>query len=375
MLKVSELKDEGAGYVKGAFKAATGFEPTVEAIKTATDPMYTTASGYGSDWVGTAYSNEIWALVRAENQVVSKIPSVVIPDGYSSQTFPLEYTDPTWYKVSEPTAIGTLEPDSTIATSYAGTANKNMTLAKMGARVLYTNELTESSLIGIAPQLKAQLAASGAERMEHIVIDGDTATSSNINDIGGTTYSGVATTLFLFTNGFRDCALTTSTQYRAGGSLTIEDYMETLKMLGTNGIGGSDPSKCAFIVDPNVHFKNMTIPEVMTRDVYSAATIENGFLTRAYGVQIIPSWNMHYSSAYRKCNSAGKVDQTTPANNAYGGILGVRWDQWKLGYMRRMTMEVTRIARADAYEIVALARWGLAARDTVASSYTYGLTI
>jgi hypothetical protein len=84
---------------------------------------------------------------------------------------------------------------------------------------------------------------------------------------------------------------------------------------------------------------------------------------------------MHYSSAYRKCNSAGKVDQTTPANNAYGGILGVRWDQWKLGYMRRMTMEVTRIARADAYEIVALARWGLAARDTVASSYTYGLTI
>ena len=72
---------------------------------------------------------------------------------------------------------------------------------------------------------------------------------------------------------------------------------------------------------------------------------------------------------------AGKVDQTTPANNTTGSILGVRWDQWKLAYKRRMTMEVTRIANADSWEIVALSRWGLAYRDVEASAISYNLTV
>jgi 2'-5' RNA ligase len=377
-LKVARIENDKvsgdtAGYAKSALKARLGSELTDEAIKAATDPNYV-YTAIGTEWVGTAYSNQIWEAIRAVAKIVARIPSDVIPDGYSSETVPIESSDPTWYKVPEVSAAdGTMKvPAATVTASQVATANKNITVAKMGARDMYSGELTEDSLIAFAPQLRKQLEISGAEMMEYIVIDGDTATSSNINDIGGTTYSGAATSLFLLTNGFRKSALvTTTTQSRsAGGSFAAEDFLLTGKLLGANGLGMSDPTKCAFIVDPNVWFATPQLPEAKDKN-QNVFVVEGGFVTRAYLIEVIPSWFMHKNSASRKANTAGKVDQDTAGNNAYGGIVGVRWDQWKLKYKRRMSMEVTRFANSDSWEIVALTRWGLGQRDTVASAETY----
>lgn len=390
-LRVAELKDnnteesrKGVEYVKNAFKAASDgrIEATKEsveaAIKAATDPMYTGGSGIGSDWVGTAYSQQIWNAIRAENRVASRIPSDVIPDGYSSKTWPLESTDMTWYKVAEATASdSTLKvPAATVAASQIATGSKNITVAKIGARGIYTGELTEDSLLQFSPQLRVQLEMSGQEIVESLFIDGDVETSANknINDIAGTP---AATDYFLAFDGFRKLALVTNTanSRSAAGALLIEDYIETLKLMGTAGLSGSDPSKVAFIVDGNVHYANMKILEVKTKDVNSAATVENGFLRRAYGVEIIPSWQMHRGSTVRKANTSGKIDLDTVGNNTTGSILAVRFDQWKQAYKRRMTIETTRIANADAYEIVALARLGLAYRDTEAAAISYNVGV
>lgn len=390
-LRIAELKDnnttesrKGVEYIKNAFKAASEgrIEATKEsveaAIKAATDPMYTGGSGIGSDWVGTAYSQQIWNAIRGENQVASRIPSDVIPDGYSSKTWPLESTDMTWYKVAEATASdATLKvPAATVTASQIATGSKNITVAKIGARGIYTGELTEDSLISFAPQLRAQLEVSGMEIVESLFIDGDVETSANknINDIAGTP---AATDYFLAFDGFRKLALVTNTANArsAGGALSIEDYIDTLKLMGTAGLAGSDPSKVAFIVDGNVHYANMKIVEAKTRDVNSAATVENGFLRRAYGFEIIPSWQMHRAAADRKAQTDGKIDVDTTTDNTTGSILAVRFDQWKQAYKRRMTIETTRIANADAYEIVALARLGLAYRDNEASAITYNVGV
>src|SRR5258706_2437098 len=160
----NEENRKAVAYVKGEFKAKTrtGIEPTKEgveaAIKAATDPMYTGGSGVGSDWVGTAYSTEIWRVIRAENRVAANLPTEVIPDGYSSKTWPLESTDVTWYKVAEATTSdSTLKiPAATVTASQIATLNKNITVGKLGARALYTGELTEDSLIPFAPQLRLQ---------------------------------------------------------------------------------------------------------------------------------------------------------------------------------------------------------------------------
>jgi hypothetical protein len=217
---------------------------------------------------------------------------------------------------------------------------------------------------------------SGQELMEAFVInaDSETGATTNINDIGGTP---AGTEWFMLGNGFRKLALVTNTanSRSAGGALAIEDYLETMRLMGTAGIAAGDPSKIFFVVDPNVHYANMSLPEVKTRDVFSAATIESGFLKGAYGVQILPSWQFHRGATGLKANTSGKVDLDTQGNNTTGAILCVRPDQWKLAYKRRMTIELTRFANSDSYEIVALARFGLGYRDTEAAAITYNVGI
>ena len=387
-LRVAELKDnnteedrKNVAYVKGSFKAATNIDATMDAVekavKAATDPMYTGASPM-SDWVGTAYSTAIWNVIRAENRVAANVPADVIPDGYSSKTWPLESTDMTWYKVAEASASdGTLKvPAATVTASQIATGSKNIPVSKIGARTLYTGEATEDSLIGFAPQLRAQLEISGQEVVESLFIDGDTelSASKNINAIDTTP---AATAYYLSFDGFRKLALvTTSANSRsAGGSLSIDDFLATMQLMGTAGLAGTDPSKVGFIVDGNTYYAMARLPEVKTKDVNTAATVENGFVSRVYGVSVLPSWQMHRASAKRMANSAGKIDADTDSNNTLGAILCVRWDQWKQAYKRRMTIETTRIANADSWEIVALARLGLAYRDGEASAITYNVGV
>jgi hypothetical protein len=300
---------------------------------------------------------------------------VVIPDGYASEYFSIEGADPNWYKVPEVIgADSTMKtPPATVVASQMGTATKQITVGKMGARAMYSGELTEDSIIAYVPELRKQLEISGAEMMEYVCVDGDIATSSNINDIGGTTYSGAATSLFLLANGFRKSPLVTTVanSRSAGGSLSENDFIETMWMLGTAGIGAFDLAKCAFIIDPNVYKKSLMLSTLKTKDVWTQATMESGVLTKLWGYQVIPSYNMTRMSPARKSNTAGKVDMDTPTNNLYGSILGIRWDQWRLAYKRRMTMETTRFANSDSWEIVALTRWGLGQRDTEASAITY----
>jgi hypothetical protein len=373
-------------YTKNAFKARFNLVPSKDnkdaAMKAATDPMYSTGSTIGSDWVGSAYSPELWRVIRANANIASRVPEQIVPDGYSNITIPLQSTDPTFYKVAEVTAAdSTMKvPAGTVTASQAATASKNITLGKLGARVMYSGEMVEDSLIPFVSELRMQIQAKGAEVLESLIIDGDTETSNakNVSDIGGTP---AATEYYIIADGFRKLALVTNTanSRSASGGLLATDYIDTLKLLGTAGLAGANPNAVAFIIDPNVHYANMKLPEVVTRDVFGAATIENGFVTRMYGIPVIASWQMHYTSTAagyeRKANTAGKVDQDTTTNNTTGSILAVRFDQWKQAYKRRMTMETTRFAESDSWQIVALARWGLGYRDTEASAISYNVGV
>jgi hypothetical protein len=173
-------------------------------------------------------------------------------------------------------------------------------------------------------------------------------------------------------NGFRRSPLVTTTanSRSAGGSLDVTDYLETVKLMGTGGVNGFDRSKVGFIVDVPTHYKTSTLPEVLTRDVFVSPTLEGGILNGLFGYSINASGQMCKNGGNNLSESTGYCDETT-ADNAYGSILAVRWDQWKFGWRRRMTLESTRIANADSTEIVAMLRCGLIQRDTEASAITY----
>lgn len=289
----------------------------------------------------------------------------------------MEYSDPTWYKVSEVTATHAtnLTPLPTVTSSKVGTDSKTLTVAKMGCRVLYSGELAEDSLIAVAPQIMRQIEISGAEKMEIVVIDGDTDTTAttNINDIVGTP---AGTEVFLLANGFRKLALITNTaNMRSGGTLDGSDLIATLQLLGTGGINALALDKVAFIPDINVYWKLLQLAEVKTQDVFSMATIEKGELTKFYNRKVIPSAFMHSQAADRKATTAGCIDVDVTTNNSTGALLAVRWDQWAFAWKRRLRTEVVRDAFSDSFAIVAFARFGLGYRDTDASAITYNITL
>ncbi len=360
------VRDKGSAAVWGAMKMA--------GLK-ADEINRSTLASYGDEWIGILYSRQLWESIRAECWVLNALEpySDQVPDGFESDIVPLESTDPTWYKVSQAADDSSGRPDVTITSSKVTTAQKAITLAKMGCRVEYTGDLQEDSLINFAANAMRQMKQAGLEQFEHAIIDGDTetASSTNINSIGGAIS---ATATYMLVNGFRKLALVTNTaNSRSGGALGDDDFLETVKLMGTVGIN-ADISKCQFILDYPTYWKALQLANVKTKDVWNNATLESGQLRGIWGYPLKPSAFMHYKSAVRMANTAGKVDQTVVANNVCGSILAVRWDQWRLKWKRRMTLETDRWPESDTNQIVAMVRWGLGYRDTEAAAVTYGIT-
>ena len=136
------------------------------------------------------------------------------------------------------------------------------------------------------------------------------------------------------------------------------------------GKNAADKQAVSFLVDMWTHWKSLELAEVKTRDVFVAPTVENGMLTNVYGYNVITTPNMHRANQDAtyglKANASGKVDLDTAANNTTGSILAVRWDQWRLGYKRRMAFEIDRDAISDSTVIVVTMRVGMINRDNEA---------
>jgi hypothetical protein len=341
-----------------------------------------TLASYGDEWVGITYSTQLWDAVRTEANILSRIPSIEVPQGSESINIPLSSTPPTFYKVAQASAQDTNtlgKVTYTVTSSKMGTADQDLTVGKIGARSIFTGELSEDSVVPWMPELMRQFQLEAAHVLDSLCIDGDTATgaSTNINDIAGTPGG---TESWIVANGFRKLALVTNTaNSRSAGALTATDYLETLKLMGIAGKNADNQQSTSFIIDPHTHWKSLELTEVKTRDVFSMPTLENGRLTGIWGYEVLHSYDMHrpaVGSGYElKANTSGKIDQDTDANNTTGSILAVRWDQWRFGWKRRATIETQRVPQADATDVVMLMRVGLIYRDTEASAISYGVTV
>jgi hypothetical protein len=368
------LGDQGRAALK-----AVGIDPNAVlngAVK-ANELNHSTQASFGDDWVGVEYSNRLWEQIRFGTFVLDKMPSVEVPQGAESIVISLESGDPTWYKVAQTTAEDSTDkrPVASVPSSKMGTANKTLTVAKIGARTQFSGELVEDSIIPWVAQLRQQMAVSGAQMLEHIIIDGDTeaGNAANVNDIDGTP---AATDLFLTLDGFRKSALvtTTSNSRSASGSLTDTDYLATVKLMGTGGLNAMDKEKVEFIVDVNTYWKSLELASLKTRDVFTAATLENGDLASIWGYKVRRSGFMHFESAKRMAETTGKIDQTD-SDNTTGAILAVRYDQFLFGYKRRFQIKLQEMIDSDSTQIVAFARVGMVQRDTEGVAITYNVGV
>ena len=375
-----EGKQPEYGAAKATLRQAQARVHGGQAVK-ANELNYSTYSSYGDEWIGVTYSNALWDKIRLATPVVGRIPTVTVPQGSESVVIPLLGASPTFYKVAQATAqdANPGRTTATYTTGKLGTSSQTLTVGKLGAAVNWSSELDEDSFIPWVQELRRDLTAEAAEVLEHIVIDGDTVTTAttNINDIGGTP---AGTEAFLLFNGFRKLALVTNTaNSRSAGTLAVDDYLETLKLMGLGGRNAVDKAAVSFITDMHTNWSSLVLAELKTTDVNSQATVENGQLTRIWGREVITSANMHRANQDAtyglKANTSGKIDLDTASNNTTGSILAVRWDQWRFGYKRMMNFEIQREPLSDSTLIVVNMRVGMVYRDTDASAISYNVTL
>jgi HK97 family phage major capsid protein len=377
VVKLSEDTSEGGQMGAQALKMMGAPLPEGGALK-ANELMRNDYTNYGDEWVGVVYSTMLWERIRHRANVLNRIRQVEVPQGAESLPIPVETGGFTFYKVARAADTGTSGwPNATIPASKGSTDNKTLTPGKLGARSLWNGELEEDSLIPFVDWVRRSLEEDGAEYLESAIIDGDerTAATTNINDIGDAS-AQAGDEYYLLVNGFRKVALidASGANARSATTLAADDYLETLKLLGPAGINAIDRTAVGFVIDVNTHWATLNLTEVKTRDVYAAPTIENGVLVNIFGRDVLVSGQMHRMSAKRMANSSGFV-HATDTNNTTGSLLAVRWDQWVFGWKRRMKLEVSRIPRADADEIVATMRFDLINRDDEAAAISYNITV
>jgi hypothetical protein len=346
--------------------------PAVRSLLKATradEIMTSTNAGNGDEWVGVAYSGTLWEKARS-NRIFQELQSKgmrveEVPEGHESTVIFTEGSDPTVYTITQSANLdATGRPTVVVPVTAPGTGQVVLTPGYLGMAVAYTSVFEEDSLIAASSQLNNQMNEKAEETIEQLFLNGDTATSGNINFDGDT----ATTQYYLASNGARKYALVTgSGTSRSGTTLDENDYRLTLKLFPS--AIRTRKGQMAFIIDSDTHNTSLDIAAIKTEDVKRTnATIVSGLLQNIYGVDVYESGFLPLADSDGKVTAAGNVADT-------GTILGVYAPFWAMGWKRRVTIETSKDILAQSNLIVATFRLGFLARGAGAAVASYNMTI
>jgi HK97 family phage major capsid protein len=132
--------------------------------------MATATTGAGAEWIPTGFSAELTDRVRLELRVAALHTRVPMPTNpYKS---PVVSADAVGYLVPEVTTSSPVESDK-VKASTPGTKQATFVAKKLGARVLFSEELNEDSIIPILPFLRENIITALATSQETATINGD----------------------------------------------------------------------------------------------------------------------------------------------------------------------------------------------------------
>ena len=322
--------------------------------------LYSTGSGVGDEWVPTGYSPELYDRIRLELKVASLHPSINMPT--NPYIPPLLLTDMTGYLVTERTgADDTLTSAYRFPESNVGTSNFTLTAKKLAGRCVFSEELSEDSIIPIMPMVKRNIVIAIATAIEKAIINGDTAGSHQDSNVTSATDAQKSW------DGYRKCA-------NAGAKVSIATFngdtlMDVRKAMGKYGV---DPRNLAIVTGISGYTQMLNLRDnqnnalVTTLDKYGpSATIFNGELGRVYGLPIIVSeW------VGEDLNASGVYDGTTVTKTI---VLIVYKPGFVIGNRRMLTIKSAEEITTDQTVLVATQRLAFAEVYSGASDNIVGL--
>lgn len=260
-------------------------------------------TGQGAEWIPTGFSSQVLRTIELQLKVGALFPTIAMP------------TNPWKMPVQISNAIGYLIPESTVdeatkkKASTPGTASPSFNAIKLAGRTLFSEEVSEDSIVAIRDFLTSELAMSIARAEETALINGQRSTAALHQD------NAAAIDLFtdpkdarLAFDGLRYFALQnagTSTKSFAGADPS-DTLMGNVRLLA--GKFGVMPTESAWILSVNTYLKALyTLANVTTLEKYGPnATILSGELFKYQNIPVIVSEYL-----FENLNASGVYDGVT----------------------------------------------------------------
>ena len=254
-----------------------------------------------------------------------------------------------------------------IPDSKVGSGKVQLAAKKLALRVGFSSELVEDAVIPVLNIYREQAVRAITDSIDYVLLNGDTASSGNINKNGGTPDS---TDRYMAFNGLRKLPLVTTTANAvdAAGDPTLALLRQTRFTMAAKY--AARPSDLAWIVDGGTYAKFLGMAEFLTMEkAGSLATAMTGQIGFADGAPVIVSAEMPLTDG-----ADGKVS-TTAEDNTKGTALCVYRPGWFVGYRRRIAVSVDYLPYYDAYQLTATVRLAFVNFDNDVAAALYNVTV
>ena len=312
-------------------------------------------SGEGAEWIPTGFSADIVDQVRLELKVANLFQTIVMP--MNPYKVPVVSSDATGYLQSESIA----DEAQKLRASTPGTTNLELSAIKLAARVLFSEEISEDSIVPVLPWLKNNMITSLATAEEKAIINGDTSSTHQDSNVTAAYDAQKAW------NGLRKSCL--SAAKVDCSSFNLDTLRSIRKAMGKYG---TDPKKGAWVVSVSGYIQLLSLKDsqnniiLTTVDRYGPnATVLSGELGRFDGAPVIVS-----EYVYDNLNNSGVYDGSTATDTI---VLYVYVPGWVIGDRRRVSLRSAIDIETDQQILVVTQRKDFHSFYNIASEKVVGI--
>ncbi len=306
--------------------------------------MYSTATGYGDEWVPTNMSAELYDLYEIEARVESLIPHFQMPT--NPYDWPIKTSKSTLYRAAEASVNN---PDE-LTKSRVGTDKVTFTAETFAIAIPVSPQLVEDSIIAIIPEITRDMSIQMANGYESMIINGDDTATHRDTQAGYTSVNPET-----YEDGLRYLAIdrgatfdTQSTSANVGDATTAfaaQDIRYTRKLTGVYGIKDTEGTYLTTI-SPFYYILNMA--QFSQPGTYAAGnTWATGNIFRVDGRPLTVTANM-----VETIGAAGIYDSAS----THKGILFFNETAFRIGEKRGITIETDKNIMTQQVRIVATMR-------------------
>lgn len=319
-------------------------------------------TGQGAEWIPTGFSSQVLTTYELQLKVVALFNTISMPT--NPYKLPVQISDSTGYYVPENTS----DEGTKIPASTPGTSSPSFNARKLAARVVFSEEITEDSIISVRDFTINEITKAIARAHETCHINGDRTGAAGVaadhQDNAGTALFTSNYDARLAYDGLRYFALnqTDTSTYDMGKDAPSDASMNGIQVLGDKY--AVVPSDCVWLSSVGTYLRALkSLTNIVTMDKYGpSATILKGEIMRYNGIPWVVTEYL-----YHNLNASGVYDGTTTTysmillvnrpsflNGTKGGItLGsvndIETDQVKLVVKRRVDFVDPNDATATGY--------------------------